>query len=86
MKLQGAVIREQDVTFAIAVVQRHILNSNSEANKTIHALASIFGFVPIVLMAQDACGTPTLYGRQDIVRFLRNVPLDAIPWMEYTVS
>jgi hypothetical protein len=41
--------------------------------------------VPVVLMAQDYHGTPTYYGRQDIARFMADVPLEAIPWKEYTV-
>ena len=37
-------------------------------------------------MAQDSSGGPTYQGRSDIVRFLANVPLEAIPWMEYTLN
>ena len=33
MKFQGSVIKEQGVTFAIAIVKPHVLNSSIEANK-----------------------------------------------------
>jgi hypothetical protein len=36
-------------------------------------------------MAQDAHGTPTYYGRPDIVRFMASVPLAAVPWRKYTL-
>jgi hypothetical protein len=37
-------------------------------------------------MSQDSRGTPTYYGRHDIVRFLASVPMEAIPWRQYTVN
>lgn len=86
MKFQGSLIKEQGVTFAIVIVKRHILNCSTEAEKAIRSFRTVFGYTPIVLMAQDTSGTPTWYGRTDIVRFLRNVPMHAIPWKEYTVG
>ena len=46
---------------------------------------SVFG-VPVVLMAQDGRGTPTFYGRKDIANFMSGVPLNVIPWREYTIN
>ena len=86
MRFQGSVIKEQGVTFAIAIVKPHVLNSSIEASKAIRSFTPIFGFVPVILMAQDHGGTPTWYGRRDIVQFLKNVPLSAIPWKEYTLN
>jgi hypothetical protein len=85
-KFQGSVIREQGVTFAIVIVKKHIVDSTIEAKNALRSFASVFGFMPIILMAQDGRGTPTWYGRRDIVNFLRNVPLSAIPWKEYTLN
>jgi hypothetical protein len=86
MTFQGSVIREQGVTFAIVIVKKHVIDSSSEANEAIDTFASVFGYMPIVLMAQDSRGTPTWYGRRDIVNFLRNVPISAIPWKEYNLN
>lgn len=86
MKFQGSVIKEQGVTFAIAIVKPHVLNNSIEANKVARGFADLFGFGPVVLMAQDSRGVPTYYGRRDIVNFLKNVPLSAIPWKEYTFN
>ena len=80
---QGALIREQGQTFAIAVVKNHVLTSDSSRQRAARSFAAIFGFgVPIVLMGEDG----KLWGRQDIVRFLSHVSMDRIPWKRYTVS
>ncbi|NIQ50850.1 MAG: hypothetical protein GTN87_09895 [Hydrotalea flava] len=85
-KLQGAVIREQCVTFAIVVVKGHILNSQSQAVKSQKALGAYFPGMPIILMAQDSRGIPKYWGRKDIVNFLANIHPSRIPWKEYTFS
>jgi hypothetical protein len=85
MTFQGAVIREQGVTFAVVIVKKHVIDSSTEAGRAIAAFQPAFPGLPVVLMAQDARGTPTYFGRQDIARFLASVPLSAIPWKQYTV-
>lgn len=86
MKIHGTVLKEQGVTFAIAIVKQHVLNCNETARETIRSFQSIFGSMPIILMAQDSSGRATWFGRTDIVNFLKNVPVSRIPWKEYTVS
>jgi hypothetical protein len=86
MSIEGAVVREQGVTFAIAIVKPHVLNATSQANEAIGSFRRIFPGVPVVLMAQDTSGRPTYYGRRDIVDFLANVPLTAIPWKRYELN
>lgn len=86
MRFQGAIVKEQGVTFGIAIVKQHIVQNRSEASRTIGSFAPVFGGIPVVLMAQDHRGVPTYIGRDDIVRFLANVPMEAIPWREYTLN
>jgi hypothetical protein len=86
MRFQGAVIKEQGVTFAVVVVKPHVIRNRAGADDTANGFRRVFGAVPIVLMAQDSRGTPTYYGRRDIVRFLSSVPMRAIPWKEYSVG
>ncbi|CAB1064139.1 hypothetical protein D1BOALGB6SA_8930 [Olavius sp. associated proteobacterium Delta 1] len=86
MKVQGAVIKEQGVTFAIVVVKSHVVRNASQANKAIQDYGTLFPRMPIVLMAQNYRGTPTYYGRRDIVRFLSKLPMHAISWKQYTFS
>ncbi len=86
MKIQGAVIKEQGVTFAIVIVKKSVIDSRTEANNAIGAFRPVFPGIPLVLMAQDHRGVPTYYGRPDISRFMANVPLHVIPWKEYTIG
>ena len=86
MKFQGSVVKEQGVTFAITIVKPHVLNSDATANETILGFARFFPGIPVVLMAQDSRGTPTYYGRKDIVGFLSKIDYRRIPWKEYTAA
>lgn len=86
MRFQGAIVREQNVTFAIAVVKQHVIDSRSSASSAISAFSRVFPGMPVVLMAQDPRGRAKYFGRPDITRFLANLPLRAIPWREYSLS
>ena len=76
---QGAVIREQGVTFAVVIVKKHVISSRSRRAGPSPPSSPVFPGLPVVLMAQDYRGTPTYYGRQDIARFLAGVPLECDP-------
>jgi hypothetical protein len=86
MKFQGALIKEQGVTFAVVVVKKYIVDSQTESGKAISSFIPIFPGVPIVLMAQDSRGTPSYRGRKDIINFMAHLHLSQIPWKEYTVN
>ncbi|OIM97948.1 hypothetical protein BFR57_09485 [Idiomarina sp. MD25a] len=86
MKFQGAVIKEQGVTFAIVVVKKHILDSPHQSEEAISTFMPLFPGMPVVLMAQGSRGIPEYRGRTDIVNFLANVHPSQIPWQEYTFS
>lgn len=85
MKFDGAIIKEQGVTFAIAVVKPYILHSTSKEQVRAN-FTKIFGNIPVILMAQNSRGVPTYDGRHDIVRFLANIHPGRIPWNRYTLS
>ena len=86
MKIQAAVVKEQGVTFAVVVVKRHIVDSQQQALTARTSFIRYFPGLPIILMAQDSRGTPTYSGRRDIVQFLVNVPMEALPWKEFTFT
>lgn len=85
MTFDGALIREQGVCFAIAVVKPHVLNSATKESVR-SGFKRYFGQVPIILMAQNSRGTPIYDGRRDIVKFLAGIHPARIPWKRYTVS
>nr|WP_302578128.1 hypothetical protein [Methanobrevibacter arboriphilus] len=66
-------------------MKRYIIQSSSKAGKTIQEFQPVFPGTPVVLMAQDSRGTPTYYGRRDIVNFMANVPIEAVPWKKYSL-
>lgn len=87
MRFQGAVVTEQDVTFAIAVVKKHVVDSSFETERAIDEFQPYFPGLPIVLMAQESSGRPHYRGgRRDIVNFLASIDFGRIPWKEYTPS
>lgn len=86
MRFQGAVVREQGVTFAVVVVKKHVLDNPTQREELRVGLASAFPGLPVTLMAQDYRGRPHYHGRKDVVRFLANVPFQAIPWRWYDLN
>ena len=80
----GALIKEQGVTFAIVVVKPSVLNSSSKIEEARESFQRFFPNVPVVLMAQNSSGTPRYQGRTDIVKFLENIHPNRIPWTRYT--
>nr|WP_297274207.1 hypothetical protein [uncultured Agathobaculum sp.] len=86
MKFQGALIKEQGVTFAIVVVNRSALQSPMTREQMQLFGHQVFGAIPIVLAAEGLGGTMKYWGRKDIVAFLSQVPVSLIPWKQYTVG
>lgn len=86
MKIQAAAISLQGVNFAVAVVDMDLVNSHGEADMAIERIGPSFGGVPIVLMAQKEDSSPVYYGDEDLVRSLADIPIDTMPWKEYTVA
>lgn len=86
MQFEGALLKEKGVTFAIVVVKFHVLNNTVQADRISNDFYSVFGNVPIILMAQNSKGVPTFYGRKDIVNFLSHINISRIPWKKYTLN
>ena len=85
MTFEGALVKEQGVKFAIVIVKQHVINSRHTANNAILSFQPTFPGVPVILMAQDFRGTPTYYGQRDVVNFLKNVPMQNIPWRKFRI-
>jgi hypothetical protein len=84
MHVDAALIREQGVTFAVVVVRDSAIDGPSR-DRMATEFGAIWNGVPVVLLAQDAKGGGRFYGRRDLVRFLEQVPLRALPWKRWTV-
>lgn len=85
MKGHVALVREQGVEFAVVAVKPHVLaKPKPQKDDLVSAYSLEFG-VPAVLMAQDARGRATYYGRRDLVNFLFHVLVEQLPWREFTI-
>ena len=47
MRFQGAVIKEQGVSFAIVIVKRHVVSNRVEANRAIAEFQPAFSGLPV---------------------------------------
>ena len=86
MKVNAAAISLQGVNFAIVVVSEDLVNSPGEADMAIERFQPVFGGVPVLLMAQNEQGSPIYYGDQDLVRSMADIPIERMPWKEYSVG
>ena len=77
-------MRAQGAPFAGVAVKGRAVNSDSSRREAMAAFGTHFPGVPIVLMVQDGRGRPTYWGRPDIVRFLAQVPVNALPWKHFS--
>lgn len=84
MKIQAAAISLDGEDFAVVLVPMTLVNAPGEADMAIETLQPAFGGAPVVLMAQRDDGSPNYYGDEHLVRALEGVPLDEMPWKEYS--
>ena len=85
MQFHAALVKEQSVTFAVVAVRPSVL-AIARREKLRHELAAVWKGIPVVLMSQDASGTPTYQGRPDLVRFCANVPMATLPWKRWALT
>ena len=84
MKVHVASVCEQGFEFAVVVVRPSVMSGlRRERDDAVRAYSGEFG-VPAVLMIQNSRGTPTYYGRPDLVQLLADRCADRLPWRECT--
>jgi hypothetical protein len=86
MDVQGAAISLAGNNFVIILVDMSLVNAHGEADMAMESMSAGFGGVPVVLMAQREDGSPVYYGDEDLVGLLRDVPVDQMPWKQYSVA
>ncbi|HTR48864.1 MAG TPA: hypothetical protein VMM16_15895 [Verrucomicrobiae bacterium] len=85
MQFEAAVMNAEGTTFAVVIVKPDVIANSREANSIIAAFQKVLDGKPVVLMAQDAQGAPTYYGRGDVAGYMASVPLNSIPWQKFTL-
>ncbi len=86
MRVTGAIVREQGISFAIVLVKNYAIQSSFEASRTREAFQPYFSGLPLILAAQDSRGRYEYQGRSDIVDFLASIDSRRIPWAKYSLS
>lgn len=84
MKVQAAALTLGGHNFVVAVSSQELIASG-EGDMAIETLQGGFGGVPVVLLAQLEDGTPRYYGDRELVELLRGVPVEQMPFKEYSV-
>ena len=82
-KFTAAKVQHQGVTFAVVTVREHVLNSQTETDNTIKAMAVAMRCPLIVLI--DPSFRRVRGNRQDVVDFVAKIDLRRLPWAEWTV-
>jgi len=80
----AAAISMAGTKFVVVLVGLATASGPGEADLVVADMQRRFG-VPIVLMGQEEDGTPTYYGPEDLTTLLAAVPVDRMPWKEYTL-
>jgi hypothetical protein len=89
MQIEGAIIKEQGLTFGIIIVKPHAMSNSSVASETranFQGLLREFSSIPLVLASQDSRGRFSYQGRSDIVDFLTSIVASRIPWKRYSYA
>ena len=81
-QVKHAVIRDQNVVFALVQVRDPVTESEPIAVNLINTLSQWYQ-CPVVLMG---VGNGRLNGRGDLVKFLSGINPSQIPWREETVD
>jgi hypothetical protein len=85
LKVTAAAISMTGMKFVVVLVDLTTASGPGEADLVVADMQSRFG-VPVVLMGQEEDGTPVYYGSEDLKDRLAAVPVDRLPWKEYTLN
>jgi len=84
MEIDGSVITEQGLTFAIIIVKPYVIEHEREAALAHREFSRLFPGMPNILMVQGANGIPAYHGEQHIIALLNRCDPRSIPWKRYT--
>ncbi|MEQ8153683.1 MAG: hypothetical protein ABRQ25_02140 [Clostridiaceae bacterium] len=84
MVLDGTIINENGITFAVVQVNPENLFNKFEADLTKRNLVKFFPHMHIVLMSENDQCEKIFYGRPDIVKILKSVYPSEVPVSRFT--
>ena len=83
-QVTAAAISMAGTKLMVVLVGLTTASGPGEADLAIADMQARFG-VPVVLMGQEEDGTPVYYGKGELMELLATVPVDRMPWKEYTL-
>ncbi len=85
MQINGAIVKEQGITFAIVTVKPFVMTNTAVARRIRANCSTIQDFegMPIVLAFQESRDQFVYQGSRDIVDNLREIDPTQIPWKRY---
>ena len=84
-QVTAAAIAMAGINFVVVLVDLATASAPGEADLVIADLEAKFG-VPVVLMGQEEDGTPVYYGAEELQGRVSAVPVDRMPWKEYSLT
>ena len=83
-QLTAALVREQGVTFAVAMMKDHVLNDPNLSSQMIRSVGAALGCSLVVLMGER---NRRLRGnRNDVVQFVSRTDPARLPWRKWSVN
>lgn len=86
MIVQTATVTAESVEFRVVLSKMDLLKSPGEADMAIESLQESFAGGPVILMAQNEQGSPIYYGDQELVRHMKEISVEDLPWKECSVG
>lgn len=86
MKVQGAVLEEQGIRFAIFKVEKEIFDVPGRARDKMISIQRQFPDMAVVFVSKEPGKTPSFFGRPDIVKMMMTANLDDVEWKEYILD
>jgi len=85
VSVQAAAIALSGRRFVVILVPLDVVRSPGEAEMLLADLRPRLGDIELVLMGQEADGTPRYHGDTELLSLLADVPVDRMPWKVYAL-
>jgi hypothetical protein len=86
MKVQGAVLEEEGIKFAVFKVEKDIFEVPGRARDKMISIQRQFPDMAVIFMSKEPGKAPSFFGRPDIIRIMTAANMDDVEWKEYILD
>lgn len=86
LQVEAAAISIQGQRLLIVLVPLALVHSAGEADMRVADLSARFGNIDVLLMGQEDDGSPHYHGDPGLVELVSDLPIDKMPWKNYTIT